>query len=175
MLKRWLVFSILGVMLSGGAAMAKEFNHKVIFGLHEEVAIPELGLQLEAKLDTGAVSASLSAYDIETFTKDDEEWVRFRLGVESDEGRKVELPVDKTVRIRRRKEDVADNEKTYSERIVVRLKVCIGGREVPMRVNLADRRHFNFPLLVGSEGLRDIGALVDASLEFAAGSPHCKK
>src|SRR5690625_1362865 len=160
-------------MLSGGAAMAKEFNHKAIFGLHEEVAIPELGLQLEAKLDTGAVRTSLSAYAIETFTKDDEECVRFRLGVARDEGRKVELPVDKTVRIRRRKEDVADNEKTYSERIVVRLKVCIGGREVPMRVNLADRRHFNFPLLVGSEGLRDIGALVDSSLEFAAGNPHC--
>lgn len=173
MLKRWWLFGLVCLLLSGEAVMAKEFNHKVIFGLHEKVSVPELGLQLEAKLDTGAVSASLSAYDIELFEKDDEEWVRFRLGAESHQGQKVELPVDKTVRIRRRKEDVADNEKTYSERIVVRLKVCIGGREVPMRVNLADRRNFNFPLLVGSEGLREIGALVDSSLEFAAGNPHC--
>lgn len=173
MLKRWRVFALVGLLLSGGAAMAKEFNHKVIFGLHEKVSIPELDLQLEAKLDTGAVSASLSAYDIELFEKDDEEWVRFRLGAEDYEGQKVELPVDKTVRIRRRKEDVTDNEKTYSERVVVRLKVCIGGREVPMRVNLADRRNFSFPLLVGSEGLREIGALVDSSLEFATSSPHC--
>lgn len=154
--------------------MAKEFQHKVIFGLHENVTISELDLDLEAKLDTGAVSASLSAYDIELFDKNGDEWVRFRLGAKEYAGQKVELPVDKTVRIRRRKEDVADNEKTYSERVVVRLGVCIGGREVPMRVNLADRRNFNFALLVGSEGLREIGALVDSSLEFATGSPQCR-
>lgn len=174
MLKRWLVFSLVCIMWNGGAAMAEEFEQKVIYGLHEQVRLPELGLQLEAKLDTGAVSASLSAYDIKRFDKDGEDWVRFRLGAEGENGRQVELPVDKTVRIRRRQEDVTDNERTYSKRIVVMLDVCIGDRQVPMRVNLADRRNFNFPLLVGSEGLRDLGALVDSSLEFAAG-PRCKK
>ncbi|HLR16230.1 MAG TPA: RimK/LysX family protein [Alcanivoracaceae bacterium] len=174
---RKLLIAIFGslCLLSGGAAVAADNIHsKVIYGLHEKASFPELNLTLEAKLDTGAKSASLSAYDIETFEKNDEEWVRFKLGAEHEEGREVELPIDNTVLIRMRKEEQDEEDgSTAQRRFVVKLTVCIGERAVPMRVNLADRRHFNYPLLVGSEGLRALRALVDSAEEFSAGEPRC--
>jgi len=161
-------------LFTGGATVAADnLQSKVVFGLHEQASIPELGIELKAKLDTGAKSASLSAYDIDTFDKDGEEWVRFKLGAKHLEGQEVELPIDNTVRIRLRKEEQDELSDASQRRYVVKLTVCIGERGVPMRVNLADRRHFNFPLLVGSEGLSAMGVLVDSGQEYALGKPHC--
>ena len=46
-----------------------------IYGRYENIALPELGETLKAKMDTGAFTASLSAKDIELFTRDGDEWV----------------------------------------------------------------------------------------------------
>ena len=51
-----------GCMLFTSGVMA---NQPQIFGLHEHVALHELALNLPAKLDTGAETASLSAKNIE--------------------------------------------------------------------------------------------------------------
>lgn len=173
-------FMAVMVLASPGLAAADEANgdqygnHKVIFGLHEHARIDALDLSLEAKLDTGAVSASLSAYDIDMFERDDEEWVSFRLGVDGADKDKMELPLDTTVRIRRRLADIdEETQRTYTRRPVVRLTVCIGERQVPMRVNLTDRRNFSYPLLIGSEGLRDLRSLIDPDQEFSTGQPLC--
>ena len=51
-----------------------------LYGRYEYISLPEIGGEvLKAKMDTGALTASLSAKDIETFTRDGEDWVRFRL------------------------------------------------------------------------------------------------
>lgn len=172
-LSQKLLLALLATPLGAMAQGAVEINHKVILGLHEEARIKELGLDIKAKLDTGAVSASLSAYDIQPVMRDGEEWVRFRLGVADDAGWR-ELPLDDTVRIRRRIADMdGDLTQTATSRPVVRLTVCVGEREVPMRVNLTDRRNFSYALLLGAEGLRDLRSLVDPAQAFSSGSPRC--
>ena len=173
------VFLALVFLAAAGRAVADEAddhqagNHKVILGVLEHARIEALDLAVEAKLDTGAVSASLSAYDIDMFERDGDEWVSFRLGVEGADKDKMELPLDTTVRIRRRLADTDEDQRTYTRRPVVRLMVCIGERQVPMRVNLTDRRNFSYPLLVGAEGLRDLRSLIDPDQEFSAGKPLC--
>lgn len=172
-LSQKLLLALLATPLGAMAQGAVEINHKVILGLHEEARIKELGLDIKAKLDTGAVSASLSAYDIQPVMRDGEEWVRFRLGIADDAGWR-ELPLDDTVRIRRRIADMdGDLTQTATSRPVVRLTVCVGEREVPMRVNLTDRRNFSYALLLGAEGLRDLRSLVDPAQAFSSGSPRC--
>ncbi len=172
-LSQKLLLALLVTPLGAMAQGAVEINHKVILGLHEEARIKELGLDIKAKLDTGAVSASLSAYDIQPVMRDGEEWVRFRLGIADDAGWR-ELPLDDTVRIRRRIADMdGDLTQTATSRPVVRLTVCVGEREVPMRVNLTDRRNFSYALLLGAEGLRDLRSLVDPAQAFSSGSPRC--
>lgn len=146
-----------------------------IYGLVEQAYLPELGLILPAKIDTGAESASLSAVDIRRFRRDDEHWVRFRVPVAGMEMKEFELPLSRHVRIRRRASDYEKGEeKGYARRPVVEMRLCVGKREVTLDVNLADRRRFSQPMLIGSEGLKALGALVDVESALAMGAPGCE-
>jgi len=51
----------------------------ITFGAVECVALPELDLVLRARVDSGAVTASLNAVDIQEFERDGDAWVRFRI------------------------------------------------------------------------------------------------
>ena len=44
-----------------------------LFGRYEQIKIEDLGKTLKAKMDTGAMTASLSARDIERFERDGED------------------------------------------------------------------------------------------------------
>lgn len=147
----------------------------VIYGLAEQVYVPALGIRLPAKIDTGAESASLSATHIERFKRDNEKWVRFTLAVEGLPETEFELPLSHNVRIRRRASDFDNGEdKDYARRAVVELELCIGDRKALLNVNLADRRRFSQPMLLGQDGLRALAALVDVNAEGAMGSPACE-
>ena len=147
---------------------------KVIYGLSEAVFVEDLGIVLPAKVDSGAESASLSAMNIERFTRDDERWVRFQLAVPGLDIGEVEMPLAHNVRIKRRASDVEGDEKDYSRRPVVQMRLCVGGREALLDVNLTDRRRFSHPMLLGHEALRAFRALVDAEYDRAMGAPRCE-
>ncbi|WP_101674800.1 ATP-dependent zinc protease family protein [Alloalcanivorax mobilis] len=166
---------------AGGPAPAS----KVILGLHEQVHIRELGLTLPAKLDTGAESASLSADQVRTFLRDGHQMVSFALAVDADTREKwglgagpsdrIELPLADHVRIKQRAESALPGDKGYTRRPVVALTLCVGDRLATVEVNLTDRRAFSYPLLVGSEALRDLGALVDPAVSMGRGAPDCAR
>ena len=44
-----------------------------LYGRYEYIQLPEIGETFKAKMDTGALTASLSP-DIETFTRDGDDW-----------------------------------------------------------------------------------------------------
>lgn len=145
---------------------------KQIFGLNEYVALPELDLQLPAKLDTGAQTASLSARNIQRFSRDGEPWVRFHL--QEDDTQAIERPLARISKIKRRSGDFdPDEERTYTARPVIELDLCLGETRRNIEVNLTDRSAFQYPLLIGSRALTRFGALVDPSLTYAAGEPGC--
>lgn len=146
----------------------------VIYGLTEQVYVPALGIYLPAKIDTGAESASLSATHIERFKRGNENWVRFKLAVAGLPDTEFELPRSHNVRILRRASDFAnDEDKGYSRRAVVELVLCVGDRKALLNVNLADRRRFSQPMLLGQDGLKALAALVDVNVEGAMGAPSC--
>ncbi|EKF76147.1 hypothetical protein A11A3_01595 [Alcanivorax hongdengensis A-11-3] len=165
--------------------LAGEANSKRIYGLQEKVHIHELGIDLPAKLDTGAESASLSARYIKVFERDGVKMVEFDLavshadrekwGITQDQWDDVQLPLSKHVRIKRRAESLAGEETDYSRRPVVALTLCMGGHRATVDVNLTDRSDFQYPLLVGAEALRALDAVVDPSQSMTAASPSCDR
>ena len=68
--------ALLSLFALPGLALAAETK---LYGRYEWVSLPELDQTLQAKMDTGAYTSSLSAKDIQIFQRDGEDWVRFKL------------------------------------------------------------------------------------------------
>ena len=66
---------------------------KTVYGLNEQVSLPELKLEVTAKLDTGAETASLSARDISRFKRNGKTWVRFYLAIDNSHAHPIERPL----------------------------------------------------------------------------------
>jgi hypothetical protein len=147
---------------------------KTVYGLNEYAKLAGIDLEVAAKLDTGAKTASLSARDIKRFKRNGESWVRFYLAIDTAHSHPIELPLARVSKIKRRAGDYdPDEDKKYTARPVIALDVCMGNALRSIEVNLTDRSAFQYPLLIGSEALKRFDALVDPSLKYAAGKPAC--
>ncbi|VVO05187.1 ATP-dependent zinc protease [Pseudomonas fluorescens] len=147
-----------------------------LYGRYEYIQLPEIGGEtLKAKMDTGALTASLSAKDIETFTRDGEDWVRFRLATKGASNKVYEHKVARISKIKTRTEEDEDDEDTAAptKRPVVDLELCLGKVKRTVEVNLTDRSSFNYPLLIGSKALREFDAAVNPAKRFTADKPDC--
>lgn len=161
----------IGTILLPGLSLAAE---KTVYGLNEYVSLADIDLQVAAKLDTGAKTASLSARDIKRFKRDGEAWVRFYLAIDDAHAHPIERPLARISKIKRRAGDYDPEEgKSYTARPVIELEFCMGRARRMIEVNLTDRSAFQYPLLIGSEALKRFDALVDPSLKYAAGKPGC--
>ncbi len=149
-------------------------GEKTVYGLNEYARLGDLDLEVAAKLDTGAKTASLSARDIKRFKRNGESWVRFYLAIDAAHKHPIERPLARISKIKRRASDYdPDQGKAYTNRPVIELNICMGQALRTIEVNLTDRSAFQFPLLIGSEALKHFDALVDPSLKYAAGKPAC--
>lgn len=169
------VLVLLSLLVLPGLALAAEPK---LYGRYEWVGLPELSQTLQAKMDTGAYTSSLSAKDIQLFQRDGDEWVRFRLATKDGGDSQYEHKLARISKIKNRadgreEDDEEENPAALSERPVILLPVCLGGDQQVIEVNLVDRSHFNYPFLMGAKGLRKFHVAVDASERFAAGKPNC--
>ncbi len=136
-----------------------------IVGWREWVTLPGAGVPwIKAKLDTGARSSALHAFDIEEFERDGAAWVRFGIHPWQDtdgDAATVELPVhDRRV--------IRSSTGHTQERLVVLMDVVLLGRTVTAEVTLTKRDEMGFRMLIGREALRN-GFLVDAGRSFVGG------
>jgi len=121
---------------------AEPVDQKITAGIVEPIAVGASGIVLDAKIDTGADSCSLDARNIQTFERDGRSWVRFDVTGRDGQSDTLEAPVVRTVRIKR-------GVGSSPPRPVVRLPVCLGSLQREVEVNLADRRRYAYPALVG--------------------------
>ncbi len=136
-----------------------------ILGWVENVQLPTVGIELKAKLDTGAETSSLDARIIKKFRKDGRRWVRFSV-TDRENGEEFVI-----VRERVRTIGVVQHEGTRQTRPVVEMSVCIAGRKLQTEVSLIDRSEFIYPLLLGRSALESF-ALVDPGNTFLS-KPDC--
>jgi hypothetical protein len=137
----------------------------VILGWRERLALPALGIaRLKAKLDTGARSSSLHVDTLETFRRDGDDWLRFSLHP----GRRAPAVHAEARALDRRM--VTDTGGRRTERWFIRSEVELAGERFSIDINLTDRRHMLFPLLLGRTALAG-RFIVDPSLSYTQPSP----
>ncbi|OLT41231.1 hypothetical protein BJF86_16060 [Serinicoccus sp. CNJ-927] len=147
-------------------------NHSIteqtVVGWREWVQIPQVDVPwIKAKIDTGAKTSAIHAFDLRSFDRDGRDWVSFAVhpwqATAQDEVA-VELPVHDSRSVR-------SSSGHEEQRYVVRLPVVLGGREVPVEVTLTDRDEMGFRMLIGREALVQ-GYVVDPALSYAGGRPE---
>jgi hypothetical protein len=131
------------------------------------VAFPELDVPwVKAKLDTGARSSSIHAYDISLHSIDGIDMASFEIHPwqRSDlDAMRVSLPViDRRI--------VRSSTGHEEERLVVRTVLRVVGHDLEADLTLANRDEMGFRLLVGREALRG-SVLIDPSRSYLGGRP----
>lgn len=139
---------------------------KNIYGYVEKATLVSKNINLSAKLDTGAKSASLYAVDIEQIEVNGEDYLRF--AVPTPAGKILfQEKYDGQVKIKARsgEQKIGVSKKAFT-RPVVMMKIAIGNETRLIRVNLADRKRFIYPLLLGRDAIIEFDGLVDPSETF---------
>ncbi|WP_397451012.1 ATP-dependent zinc protease [Pseudomonas sp. NA-150] len=144
-----------------------------LYGRYEYIGLPEIGQVLKGKMDTGALTASLSAKDIELFKRDGEDWVRFRLATKDASDKVYEHKVARISRIKARADEDEEDSADTTQRPVVNLELCLGNVKRTVEVNLTNRSSFNYPLLIGAKALREFGAAINPARRYTADQPEC--
>lgn len=160
------LFALLPVFLCAPALSA---NQTRSFGWVEEGLLLPESVSLKLKLDTGALTSSIDASEIERFDKDGEKWVKFSVEVkDSNTDELVSIPFERKVirNIKVRGAGGADR------RPVVRLKMCIGNKIYDEEFSLNNRSKMLYPVLIGRRTLERLGT-VDVTRTFTV-EPKCK-
>ena len=153
------------ILLIGLFQVSTSFaSNKLTIGWLEHIKIIGSDFQLNAKIDTGAATSSMNAKIIKKFTKEGEKWIRFY--IENNKGNKIllERKVIRYVKIKRKRAFAI-------KRPVINLGICLGKIYRTLEINLADRKNFDYQILIGRNYLRDY-FLIDSALEYTT-KPDC--
>ncbi|MCC4307475.1 MAG: ATP-dependent zinc protease [Alcanivorax sp.] len=161
------ILIVIGLLLGASVTQANTEIQNV-FGWVENATLEPMGAKVKAKLDTGALTSSLHAVNVERFEKDGEEWVRFKVKVEDQKDKEMvsetfERPIyrDLTVRGAGGKDD----------RPVVLMKICFGNTIYEEQFGLDNRSDMIYPVLIGRRTIQHLG-VVDVTNTFMH-EPKC--
>jgi hypothetical protein len=136
-----------------------------VIGWREWVGLPDLGIKtIKAKVDTGARSSSLHAFDLRMFERAGHRWVRFKV-------HPVQRKRDRAVRVEAKVLDfrsVRSSSGLAALRPVIVTRIELLGISWPVELTLASRDEMGFRMLLGREAFRR-RFLVDAGRSYYGG------
>lgn len=137
-------------------------------GWREWVGLHDLAIRsVKAKIDSGARSSCLHAFDIEPFERAGEPWVRFEVHPIQRNDRLVKS-CEARVFDRRR---VRSSNGVASERFVILTTLDLIGHRLPIELTLANRDAMGFRMLIGREAIRG-RFLIDSGRSYLGGRPR---
>lgn len=136
-------------------------------GWREWVGLPDLGIDLiKAKIDTGARTSTLHAYNITPFEQDGRTFVRFQ--VHPVQRRRLpEITCVAPVLARR---SIRDSGGRAEERFIILTTLRIGEDRFAIELTLTNRDQMSFRMLVGRAAIRG-RYHVDPGRSFRTGRP----
>ncbi|EWH08994.1 hypothetical protein DS2_14509 [Catenovulum agarivorans DS-2] len=143
------------------AETSNKLNGKTVVGEVEWIFVPSVQRHIQARVDSGATTSSISAKNIMRFERDGEDWVKFTLThTEAKLDYDMEAKVVRTARIRQASSDKLER------RTVIKLVVKLGNDlQQEAEFTLADRTDMDYPVLLGREFLQDI-TLIEVGKSF---------
>lgn len=140
---------------------------KQTLGWREWVSLPELGIDpIKAKVDTGARTSALHAFEVNAFDRGGEPWVRFSIHpLQYDSS--VVVTCEAKVLDQRQVRDSGGHAET---RYVIQSTIMIGDTPIEAEITLTDRETMKFRMLLGRTAIRQ-GYLVDSSRSYLSRKP----
>ena len=134
-------------------------------GWREWVGLTGLGVgEIKAKLDTGARTSAIHAFGVESYRRDGELRVRFRIHpLQKDDS--VAVDCDAAVADMRW---VNNPGRRREKRYIIRTELSLGGEAWPIDLSLTDRDEMGFRLLIGRTAMHG-RLLVDPEHSFLLG------
>lgn len=158
---------VAGTIVAPPAMSSSHRPHKphLIVGWREIVELPELGIErIKVKVDTGAKTSALHAFDVKKVRRGGKRYVRFKVHpMQRDQTRTVEAIaplIDERV--------VRNSGGAEELRPVIATTVRIMGMEWIAEITLSNRDVMGFRMLLGREALHG-RALVDPGSSYNAG------
>lgn len=138
-----------------------------LIGWRERLALPELAVtSVKAKVDTGARSSALHAFDIEFFKQNNEDFVRFKVHPAQRNKKKTITVEAKLLDMR----SVRSSSGQAESRPVIQTLVATRDQQWPIELTLTNRDIMGFRMLLGRQAVRR-RFLVDAGQSYLQSSP----
>lgn len=138
-----------------------------IIGWREWVQLPDLGIaKVKAKIDTGARSSSLHAYDLKYEMREGEQWVKFKVHPRQRSSASPVIAHAKILEFRK----IRSSNGHVTKRPVILTTVDVLGEHWEIEVTLANRDAMGFRMLLGREAIRG-RLLVDSGASYLSGVP----
>lgn len=142
----------------------------VRIGWREWLALPDLGVEaVKAKIDTGARSSTLHAFDVERFEKNGSPWVRFKVHPQQ---RSTGDTISATAALHDERW-IRDSGGREHLRPVILTTVGLDGGSWPIEVTLTNRDAMGFRMLLGRQAIRK-RFVVDAGRSYLMGARTTK-
>lgn len=161
----WVIFFLLGFWIL--TAHFAEAYEKMVFGVVEKITFIPEDVTLSAKLDTGAKTSSLGVIEMKIIEENHQKWIHF--AVNTKKGKiffTKKLEGYKKIKIRQPEKKIDPLHRGYVSRPVVFMEVRLGDRQQLIAVNLANRKNFIYPFLLGRDAINQLGGIIDPSQRF---------
>jgi len=139
--------------------------NKLVVGWREWIALPDLGIErVKVKVDTGARTSALHAFNIRPFRKKAADWVQFEVHPMQANEQFVRSCACTVLDYRW----VMDSGGKREKRFVIKTPIFLGSKLWPIEITLTARDQMRFRMLLGRHAMKN-RIIVDPSRSYCTG------